>query len=154
MERTEEVTLTNMCMVYDGRKVLVEEKLYEDDTEGRSKGIIFPGGHVERSEPIVDSVIREIYEETGLTIENPLLCGVKDWVEEDGRRYVVFLFKTDKFSGELKSSEEGEVFWTDLDTLLELPVIWHMDRMLRIFDRGEFAELFLDVENDWRPVLK
>lgn len=149
MERSEDVILTNMCMVCDGRKVLVEEKILED-----SRGIVFPGGHVEMHEPIVDSVIREIYEETNLIIESPRLCGVKDWVEEDGRRYVVFLFKTDRFSGELKASEEGEVFWTDIDTILDLPVIWHMDRMLRIFDKGEFSELFLEVENDWKPVLK
>ena len=75
-------------------------------------------------------------------------------MEEDGRRYVVFLFKTDRFSGELKSSDEGQVFWTDIDTILELPVIWHMDSMLRIFDKEEFAELFLEVENGWKPVLK
>ena len=149
MERSEDVILTNMCMVCDGRKVLVEEKILED-----SRGIVFPGGHVEMHEPIVDSVIREIYEETNLIIESPRLCGVKDWVEEDGRRYVVFLFKTDRFSGELKASDEGEVFWTDIDTILDLPVIWHMDRMLRIFDKGEFSELFLEVENDWKPVLK
>lgn len=155
MERSEDVILTNMCMVYDGTKVLVQEKILKEDMEeGHSRGIVFPGGHVERHEPIVDSVIREIYEETNLTIENPRLCGVKDWVEEDGRRYVVFLFKTDRFSGELKSSDEGKVFWTELEDLPNLPVIWHMDRMLRIFDKEEFAELFLEVEHDWRPVLK
>ncbi len=35
-----------------------------------------------------------------------------------------------------------------------MPFLWHMDRMLRIFDKEEFAELFLEVEHDWRPVLK
>ena len=109
MEHSEDVILTNMCMVYDGTKVLVEEKRLKDG-EGRSRGITFPGGHVEDHEPIVDSVIREIYEETGLTIENPRLCGIKDWVREDGRRYIVFLFKTDRFSGELKS-RSSEQSW-------------------------------------------
>lgn len=154
MKRSEEVILTNMCMVYHGTKVLVEEKIFRDNIEEYSKGIVFPGGHVERHEPIVDSVIREIYEETGLTIESPRLCGVKDWVEEDGSRYVVFLFKTDKFSGELKSSNEGKVFWVELGDLPGMSAIWHMDRMLRIFDKEEFAELFLDAEHGWRPILK
>ena len=153
MEHSEDVILTNMCMVYDGTKVLVEEKRLKD-SEGRSRGITFPGGHVEDHEPIVDSVIREIYEETGLTIEKPRLCGIKDWMEEDGRRYIVFLFKTDRFSGELKSSDEGKVFWTQLDALPQMPTIWHMDHMLRIFDKEEFAELFLDTEQDWKPILK
>lgn len=149
MERTETVILTNMCMVYDGNKVLVEEKVGKD-----YKGIIFPGGHIEKNEPIVDSVIREIYEETGLTIENPKLCGVKDWITEDGERYIVFLFKTNHYFGELKSSNEGEVFWTDIDTIMDLPTMWHMDDMLRIFVKEEFAEMFLDDKNDWKAILK
>ena len=52
-------------------------------------------------EPIVDSVIREVREETGLMIEKPQLCGIKEWINEDGSRYVVFLFRADHFSGEL-----------------------------------------------------
>ena len=41
MERTERVILTNLCMIYDGSKVLVEEKIGKG-----ANGIIFPGGHV------------------------------------------------------------------------------------------------------------
>ena len=63
--------------------MLVEEKVGKD-----YKGIVFPGGHIENGEPIVDSIIREIYEETGLTVSNLELCGVKDWVKEDGNRYI------------------------------------------------------------------
>lgn len=82
MERTERVTLTNMCMIYDDKgNVLVEEKVGKN-----YKGLIFPGGHIEKDEPIVDSVIREIYEETGLTISNLELCGVKHWITEEGTR--------------------------------------------------------------------
>ena len=104
MERTEQVILTNLCMIYSGSKVLVEEKVGKG-----ADGIIFPGGHVEAHEPIVDAVIREMKEETGLTISDPRLCGVKEWINEDGSRYIVFLFKTDRFSGELASSDEGRV---------------------------------------------
>ena len=63
MERREQVVLENMCMIRDGSKVLVEDKIGKD-----IRGIIFPGGHVEEHEPIVDSVIREVKEETGLTV--------------------------------------------------------------------------------------
>ena len=147
MERTEKVTLTNMCMVKDGTKVLVQEKT-------DAGGIIFPGGHVEPGEPIVDSVIREIMEETGLTIESLELCGVKDWMEEEGKRYVVFLFRADRFSGEVTSSDEGRVFWMEKDDVLRSDWVWHMDGIMRILADGEFAELFLDSEDDWRPILK
>lgn len=105
MQRTEVVTLTNMCMVYNGNKVLVQDR-----TDKNWSGITFPGGHVEKGESFVDSVIREVFEETGLTISSPVLCGIKDFYKNDNSRYIVLFYKTDKFTGELKSSDEGEVF--------------------------------------------
>ena len=149
MEKAERVILTNLCMIRSGRRVLVEEKTGRD-----AGGIIFPGGHVEAQEPIVDAVIREMKEETGLTIEKPRLCGVKEWINEDGSRYVVFLFTADRFSGELASSEEGRVFWMDRDEVLKSNWIWHMDGLMRIMADGEYTELFLDAAEDWKPVLK
>ncbi len=67
MARTENVTITNMCMVYKGSKVLVQEKIDDDYA-----GITFPGGHVEKGESFTDAVIREVYEETGLKIYSPM----------------------------------------------------------------------------------
>ena len=149
MEHTERVILTNLCMIRDGSKVLVQEKVGKG-----ADGIIFPGGHVEENEPVTDSVIREMKEETGLDIESPRLCGVKEWINPDGSRYLVFLFTADRFSGELVSSDEGRVFWMEKDEVLRANWIWHMDSLLRIMADGEFTELYLDVVNDWKPVLK
>ena len=74
MKRTETVTFTNMCMICDGDKVLVQNRNDPD-----WPGITFPGGHVEKGESFVDAVVREVLEETGLTIFAPRLVGVKDW---------------------------------------------------------------------------
>ena len=149
MEHMEKVILTNLCMIRDGSKVLVEEKVGKG-----ADGIIFPGGHVEDREPVVDSVIREMKEETGLTIEKPRLCGIKEWINEDSSRYMVFLFTADRFSGELVSSAEGRVFWLEQDEVLKSNWIWHMDGLMRIMADGEFSELYLDAANDWKPILK
>ena len=144
MERTERVILTNMCMLRDGTKVLVEDKISK-----WASGIIFPGGHVEDREPIVDSVIREMKEETGLDISDPCLCGIKEWINEDGSRYIVFLFTADRFSGELKSSAEGRVFWMEKEDILSSNWIWNMDGLLRIMADREYSELFLDSADEW-----
>ena len=149
MERTERVTLTNMCMLKQGTKVLVEEKVGKD-----YRGIIFPGGHVEEHEPIVDSIIREMKEETGLTIESPKLCGIKDWINEDGSRYLVFLFRAEKYTGTLTSSEEGRVFWVEQEEVLNLPWIWYMDGLMHIMADDAATEMFLDIPNDWKMILK
>ena len=97
MAETEKVILTNMCMVYDGNKVLVQDRLNKN-----WKGLTFPGGHIEKHESFTDAVIREVKEETGLTIFNPQLCGIKQWPDSKSVRYIVLFYKTDKFEGELK----------------------------------------------------
>lgn len=107
MARGELAVFTNMCMVYDDAgNILVQDRKNPD-----FPGITFPGGHVEPHESFCDSVIREVKEETGLDIRNPVLCGVKHFYTTDDKRYLVLFYKTKEFSGTLKSSEEGEVYW-------------------------------------------
>ena len=53
-------------------------------------------------------MIREVWEETGLKISEPKLCGIKDWMKDEETRYIVLLYKTDKFEGIVTSSEEGD----------------------------------------------
>lgn len=142
MQRAEVVTLTNMCMVYNGNKVLVQDR-----TDKNWSGITFPGGHVEKGESFVDSVIREVFEETGLTISSPVLCGIKDFYKNDNSRYIVLFYKTDKFTGELKSSDEGEVFWSDFDKLHDLSLAQDMDDMIKVFCDDNLSEFYYYTEN-------
>lgn len=151
MERQDKVILTNMCMIYDNDgNVLVEEKVGKN-----YKGLIFPGGHVEERESITDSMIREIKEETGLTISNLEFCGIKDWVEHDGSRYMVFLYRTNVFSGNLISSTEGDVFWMPLNKLTKKETLWHLNLMLDIFTKNGSTELYFDRNGTFTdPILK
>lgn len=108
---------------------------------------MFPGGHVEPDESLLQSVIREMKEETGLDIKKPLLCGFKDWIQDDGTRYLVLLYKTNQFSGELKSSEEGRVFWLDRKDIPEAKLIWNMRELLEIFEGDQYSEFFFEYKN-------
>ena len=138
----------NLCMVYDGRgNILVQNRRKKDWS-----GITFPGGHVEPGESFADAVKREVWEETGLTIEHPVLCGIKQWTEENGARAVVLFYKTDRFSGELKSSEEGEVFWVRREDFENLPLATDMAETIRVFESDAFSECFYtqDVSGKWR----
>ena len=136
MSRIEPCILTNMCMVRNGDQVLVQDR-----KDPGWPGYTFPGGHVEPGESLVRSVIREVYEETGLTIEAPRLCGVKQWTAEDGGyRYLVFLFRAERFTGELRSSDEGEVCWLPLAELQSRPMPSGFPETLPLFLREELSE--------------
>ena len=101
MSRSEQAIFTNMCMIYNEDYILVQDRQNPD-----WPGITFPGGHVEAGESFVESVKREVFEETGLIIENPILCGVKQFPTKQNQRYIVLFFKTNQFEGNLKPSKE------------------------------------------------
>ena len=149
MARMEEVELTNMCMVCDGKgNVLVQNKKGDRTWHGWN----FPGGHVEQGEFVTPSVVREIREETGLMIENPKLCGIKEFhKEQDGKRFIVFLYVASRFSGELRSSAEGDVFWYPLSELKRSKELADgFSEMLPVFTSDEISEVF-DTKN-WNTV--
>ena len=149
MARMEEVELTNMCMVCDGKgNVIVQNKKGDRTWHGWN----FPGGHVEQGEFVTPSVVREIREETGLTIENPKLCGIKEFQkEQDGKRFIVFLYVASRFSGELRSSDEGDVFWYPLSELKRSKKLADgFSEMLPVFTSDEISEVFYT--NNWDTV--
>ncbi|MBR4308360.1 MAG: 8-oxo-dGTP diphosphatase [Oscillospiraceae bacterium] len=153
MSRTEQVELTNMCMICDGKgNVLVQDKKNHPTWHGWN----FPGGHVEPGEFVTPSVIREMQEETGLTIRNPKLCGIKEFHRsKDGKRYMVFLYVAREFEGELRSSGEGEVFWYPLAELEKSDRLIHgFGEMLPIFTKEELSEVFyVPTETGYETVL-
>ena len=147
VSRLEEVELTNMCMICDGKgNVLVQNKRNHPTWSGWN----FPGGHVERGEYVTPSVIREMQEETGLLIESPRLCGIKEFHRSaDGKRYIVFLYVANRFSGELKPSGEGEVFWYPLSELAASDqLINGFGDMLSVFTLEEISEVYYHRKGD------
>ena len=136
MAKVENVVLTNMCMVYDGEKILVLDRLNPN-----WPGITFPGGHIELKESFVESTIREVHEETGLKISNLQICGIKQWTQKDGSyRYIVIFYKTTKFEGELKSSDEGKVFWINRSEIGNYVVADGFMEMLEVFENDNLSE--------------
>lgn len=138
MDRSERAIFTNLCMISDGRgNVLVQDR-HADDWPGVS----FPGGHVEPGESFTQSVIREVREETGLTIEQPRLVGIKQFQTESDARYVVLLYRADRYTGTLTGSEEGTVFWVRPSELgrYKLPV--DFEDLLKVFESDDLSEFY------------
>jgi len=138
--RTEKVELTTMIMVKSGDKILLQDRVKKD-----YKGYAFPGGHVEFGESIVNCAIRETKEETGLDIFDPVLCGIKEFINPcaENSRYMVFLYKAYKFTGELKNSREGQMRWVKRSDLSKLKnKVKDFYQVLDVFDNKENCELY------------
>ena len=137
-----ETELCNMCMITDGSgRVLVQERLPKPTSSW--SGLTFPGGHVEPGETVIASVIREVQEETGLTVSNLRNCGYIQWYNpEKQSQYFVFLFKTDTFTGNLKDSAEGKMKWQTLDEMLSGKLAPNMKEYLSVFQNETTLQAF------------
>ncbi len=149
MNRTENVELTVLCLIQDGDRILLQNRVKKD-----WEGYTLPGGHVEPGESFVDAVKREMKEETGLDIINPRLAGIKQFPIENGR-YIVLLFKTEQFSGEVVSSEEGEMQWVDCDRIEEIESVDDLDELLKVINDPDLTEFQYLVDGDkWTVSVK
>ncbi len=149
MHRTENVELTVLCLIQDGNRILLQNRVKKD-----WQGYTLPGGHVEPGESFVDAVIREMKEETGLDILKPRLVGIKQFPIDDGR-YIVLLFKTESFSGQVVSSDEGEMEWVECDRLSEINTVDDLDDLLKVFNDPDLNEFQYLVDGDnWTISIK
>ena len=132
----EQAVFTTLCMLSDeSGHVLLQERL-----GGKWPGLAFPGGHVEPGESFVESVTREVWEETGCQIEAPQLCGVKQFQTAQNARYVILLFRASRFSGKLRSSPEGRVFWIKRCELPNLKLSHDLLETLPLFEDESKSE--------------
>lgn len=149
MDRTENVELAVLCLLTDGDRILLQNRVKRE-----WHGYALPGGHVEPGESFVDAVIREMQEETGLTVKEPRLTGVKQFPIKNGR-YLVLLFKAENYEGTLRSSEEGQMEWFRYDQLPSLDTVDDLDELLNVINSPELTEFQYLVDKDrWRVSLK
>jgi len=149
MGRSEAAVFTNMCMIENEQGQI----LVQDRQNKNWAGITFPGGHIERGESFHDAVVREIEEETGLHIQYPMLCGTKQFQTNQDERYVVLLYKTTSFSGELKSSDEGEVFWIEKAALGDYPLAPDFLEMYKVFVDEKISEFYYEQHGEKKEVI-
>jgi 8-oxo-dGTP diphosphatase len=120
--------LATLCYINDGDKTLMLHRVRKENDvhQGKWNGL---GGKFEVGESPEECVIREIKEESGLTITSPTLRGVLTFPDfSHGSDWYVFLFTANQFSGDLIESPEGNLAWIETNKLLDLN-LWAGDRI-------------------------
>jgi len=119
--------LATLCYVFNGNKVLMinRNKRKDDMHLGKWNGL---GGKFNPGETPEECVIREVYEESGLLIKNPVLRGFLTFPAfDDEEDWYVFVFTANEFSGHLIESYEGELEWIEWEKVTDLP-LWEGDK--------------------------
>ena len=89
---------------------------------------ILVAGYVNRGEQVEHAAVREIKEETGLTVTEYRYRGIVTFISDVWETEYMHLFTVTGFRGEVSECDEGDLEWIDVDRLLELPM-WEGDRI-------------------------
>lgn len=144
--------MKNTTLIYfekDGKYLLMNRNKKEND-ENSGKWIGVGGKFIDGESP-EDCVIREAFEETGLTPDPEALRyrGIITFVSDRWPCEYMHLFTCDKFTGNLHGCDEGELAWIEKEKLFELP-IWEGDKefLKLIADDSPFFSLKLEYEGE------
>ena len=138
---------TVLCYIEKNDEYLMlhRNKEANDINTGKWLGI---GGHIESIETPDDAVVREVFEETGLTLQSYKKAGIVDFINDN---YIerMHLYTSDKFTGEMIECDEGTLSWVPKNKILSLN-IWEGDRVFleKLSKNEPYFEIRLIYNND------
>lgn len=142
-----EVVLTTQIYLEKDNKylMLLRNKKEHDINEGKWIGV---GGHMEKGETPLECVIREVKEETGLTLNSALLRA-KIYFTSDDYDELIYQYTSSDFSGEVIECNEGVLKWVPIKDVLSLPT-WEGDKYFLepIINNEDYFEISLVYKNN------
>ena len=140
---------TTLCYLERGRDYLMLHRVKKEVDENKDKWIGI-GGKFEEGESPEDCLLREVREETGLTLTSWRYRGIVTFVSDEWGTEYMHLFTADAWEGQIRQDcDEGELEWIDREKLLALP-IWEGDKIfLRLLEEdAPFFSLKLRYKGD------
>ncbi len=127
--------MTTLCYIEKDGKYLMLHRISKENDINKDKWIGV-GGHFEERESPEDCLIREVKEETGLTLTNYCFRGIVTFMTDTYETEYMCLYIADKWTGSLKECDEGKLEWIDKKDVLKLE-LWEGDKIfLRLLDEN------------------
>lgn len=139
---------TTLCHIEKDGKYLMLHRVKKENDLNKDKWVGI-GGKFEDKECPEECNAREVYEETGLTLNSCRYCGIVTFVSDKWKTEYMHIFHSDSFSGKLCECDEGELCWLEKEKLYSLP-IWEGDKIFLklIEEKSDFFSLKLEYEGD------
>lgn len=140
--------LTTLCYIEKDNQYLMLHRVKKQNDINHDKWIGV-GGKFEPDETPEECLLREVKEETGLTLLSYKFRGILTFIAEGWESEYIHLYTADAFEGELISCQEGELEWIPKDRLFELS-LWEGDKIfLKLLEEsGDFFSLKLRYEGE------
>ena len=139
---------TTLCYIEQDDKYLMLHRVKKEHDENHDKWIGV-GGKFEDGESPEDCLLREVKEETGLTLKTFSYRGIVTFVSDKYGTEYMHLFTATEYEGELQDCDEGELVWIPKTDIVKLN-LWEGDKVfLRLLDESkEFFSLKLTYRGD------
>ncbi|MDD4163897.1 MAG: 8-oxo-dGTP diphosphatase [Eubacteriales bacterium] len=139
---------TTLCYIEKDGKYLMLHRTKKSLDENRDKWIGI-GGKFEDKESPEDCVMREVREETGLTLTDYCYRGIVTFVSDVWQTEYMHLFTSDSFTGEITACDEGELLWVKKENVYDL-CLWEGDKLfLKLLQQKiPFFSLKLEYQQD------
>lgn len=140
--------LTTLCYIERDDKYLLLHRIKKENDINKDKWIGV-GGHFEEDEAPEECLLREVKEETGLTLKSWKLRGIITFISNEYHTEYMFLYTADDFSGDISECNEGVLEWVSKSDVYNLP-IWEGDKIFlkRLETSNEFFSLKLSYDGD------
>lgn len=140
--------LTTLCYIEKEDAYLMMHRVKKEKDINKDKWIGV-GGHFEADESPEECLLREVKEETGLSLTAWKLRGIVTFICDRWQTEYMFLYTADGFTGEMTECDEGDLEWVPKTKVYDLP-IWEGDKIFfkLLEDTKEFFSLKLRYEGD------
>ena len=119
---------TTLCYIEQDEKYLMLHRISKKNDVNKDKWIGV-GGKFEAGETPEECLMREVTEETGLTLLDYTFRGIMTFIYNNLEPEYIFLYTANSFSGEMKECDEGKLEWVKKSDISSLN-IWEGDKLM------------------------